>query len=101
MLQASELVVYVGREEVARHKTAHRPRRNPPRTRPLPQGPDPESGCPAGATALDQARAAGRFTPIHNAWWQAAVKGHGEREGARALINEQLQVIRLRLVGAQ
>ncbi|MEV5204631.1 hypothetical protein [Streptomyces sp. NPDC053720] len=43
-------------------------------------------GALPGATALDQARAAGRFTPIHDAWWQAAVKAHGEREGTRALI---------------
>ncbi|MFF5373014.1 hypothetical protein [Streptomyces sp. NPDC013187] len=34
----------------------------------------------------DQARSAGRFTPVHDAWWAAAVKAHGERDGTRALI---------------
>ncbi|EFE72158.1 transposase [Streptomyces viridosporus ATCC 14672] len=43
-------------------------------------------GALPGATALDQARAAGRFTPMHDAWWEAAVKAHGERDGTRALI---------------
>lgn len=27
----------------------------------------------SGATALDQARSAGRFTPVHDAWWAAEV----------------------------
>ncbi|MDQ0994766.1 hypothetical protein QFZ74_006083 [Streptomyces sp. V3I7] len=31
-------------------------------------------------------RLAGRFTPVHDAWWAAAVKAHGERDGTRALI---------------
>ncbi|MFD5752268.1 hypothetical protein [Streptomyces sp. NPDC127033] len=43
-------------------------------------------GALPGATALDQARSAGRFTPVHDAWWAAAVKAHGERDGTRALI---------------
>ncbi len=43
-------------------------------------------GALPGATALDQARAAGRFTPVHDAWWSAVRKAHGESEGTRALI---------------
>jgi transposase len=43
-------------------------------------------GALAGATALDQARAAGKFTPVHDAWWAAARKAHGDRDGTRALI---------------
>jgi hypothetical protein len=39
-----------------------------------------------GATALEQARAAGKFTPVHDAWWAAARKTHGDRDGTRALI---------------
>ncbi|MFE0040095.1 hypothetical protein [Streptomyces sp. NPDC059013] len=38
-----------------------------------------------GVTALEQARSAGRFTPVHDAWWAAARKVHGERDGTRAL----------------
>ena len=43
-------------------------------------------GALLGATALDQARFAGRFTPLHDAWWAAARKTHGDAEGTRALI---------------
>ncbi|VVJ18374.1 Mobile element protein [Amycolatopsis camponoti] len=39
-----------------------------------------------GATALEQARAAGKFTPVHDAWWAAVRKVHGDRDGTRALI---------------
>jgi hypothetical protein len=37
-------------------------------------------------TALEQARAPGRFTPVHKAWWAAACKAHGDADGTRALI---------------
>lgn len=86
MLHAAELVVYDGRKEVARHE------------RLIDRGAARleldhylaalvrKPGALPGATALDQARAAGHFTPIHDAWWQAAVKAHGQREGTRALI---------------
>ncbi|WP_078289992.1 IS21 family transposase [Mycobacterium sp. D16R24] len=43
-------------------------------------------GALPGSTALEQARAAGRFTPIHDAWWAAACKAHGDGDGTRALI---------------
>ncbi|MEV5336594.1 Mu transposase domain-containing protein [Streptomyces werraensis] len=43
-------------------------------------------GASPGSTALDQAPSAGRFTPVHDAWWAQAQKVHGERDGTRALI---------------
>ncbi|MEU7900590.1 hypothetical protein AB0B45_48150 [Nonomuraea sp. NPDC049152] len=43
-------------------------------------------GALPGATALEQAKAAGKFTPVHDAWWAAACKAHGDRDGTRALI---------------
>ena len=43
-------------------------------------------GALPGATALEQARAVGKFTPVHDAWWAAARKAHGDRDGTRALI---------------
>ncbi|WP_053763713.1 hypothetical protein [Streptomyces sp. AS58] len=43
-------------------------------------------GALPGAAALDQGRSAGRFTPVHDAWWEAAVKTQGERDGTRTLI---------------
>src|SRR6266567_4603797 len=38
------------------------------------------------ATALEQARVACKFTPAHDAWWAAACKAHGDRDGTRAVI---------------
>ncbi|WP_439681455.1 hypothetical protein [Embleya sp. MST-111070] len=43
-------------------------------------------GALPGATALEQARSAGKFTPVHDAWWAAARRAHGDRDGTRALI---------------
>ncbi|TPW90666.1 IS21 family transposase [Mycolicibacterium fortuitum] len=86
LLHASELVVYEGTAEIARHErlmtkggtrvdldhyleVLHR-----------------KPGAFPGATALEQARASGRFTPVHDAWWAAACKTHGDVDGTRALI---------------
>ncbi|WP_445074331.1 hypothetical protein [Streptomyces sp. SAS_267] len=46
-----------------------------------------KAGALSGATALDQAPSAGKFTPVHDAWWQAACKADGDVEGTRALID--------------
>jgi transposase len=43
-------------------------------------------GALPGATALAQARAAGRFTAAHDAFWAAARAKHGDGDGTRALI---------------
>jgi hypothetical protein len=43
-------------------------------------------GALPGSTALAQARAAGRFTPAHEAFWGAARANHGDAAGTRALI---------------
>ncbi|MFI8193889.1 Mu transposase domain-containing protein [Streptomyces sp. NPDC085946] len=43
-------------------------------------------GAFPGSTALEQARSAGKFTPVHDAWWAQAMKIHGERDGTRVLI---------------
>lgn len=43
-------------------------------------------GALPGSTALEQARAAGRFTPVHDAWWAAAREAHGDSAGTRELI---------------
>ncbi|WP_416873931.1 Mu transposase domain-containing protein [Kitasatospora sp. SC0581] len=84
-LSSSELVVYDGKDEVARHaRLASRDGvrldlnhylkaliRNPAT---LP-----------GSTALEQARSAGAFTPVHQLWWDQAVIALGEQGGTRAL----------------
>jgi hypothetical protein len=41
--------------------------------------------CP-GRLPLEQARAAGKFTPVHEAWWAAARKARGDAAGTRALV---------------
>jgi len=86
LLHASELVVFDGRTEVCRHE------------RLMTKGAIKleldhylevllrKPGALPGATALEQARAAGRFTPVHDAWWAAACKAHGDPDGTRALI---------------
>lgn len=86
LLHASELVVYDGHKEVARHE------------RLMTKGGVQldldhylevllrKPGALPGATALEQARKTGRFTPIHDEWWAAACKTHGDAEGTRALI---------------
>ncbi|MFE5541968.1 IS21 family transposase [Streptomyces sp. NPDC056519] len=86
MLHASELVVYDGREEVARHERLIARGATRLELDHYLEALIRKPGALPGATALDQARAAGRFTPIHDSWWQAAVKAHGERDGTRALI---------------
>ena len=83
---ASDLVVFDGRTEIARHE------------RLMTKGSTRvdldhylevllrKPGALPGAKALEQARASGRFTPVHDAWWAAACKAHGDADGTRALI---------------
>jgi hypothetical protein len=86
LLHASDLVIYDGRAEVARHERL--PGKSGARLdldhylEALVRKP----GALPGATALEQARAAGKFTPVHDAWWAAARKAHGDAAGTRALI---------------
>ncbi|WP_263579295.1 IS21 family transposase [Streptomyces sp. PSKA30] len=86
VLHASHLVVYDQNVEVARHE------------RLIAKGAVRldldhylevlvrKPGAFPGSTALEQARSAGRFTPVHDAWWDQARKIPGERDGTRALI---------------
>jgi hypothetical protein len=86
LLHASEVVIYDGRTEIARHerlvaKSTVRLERDH-----YLEGLLRKPGALPGATALEQARAAGKFTPVHDAWWEAVRKTHGDAEGTRALI---------------
>jgi hypothetical protein len=86
VLRASELVVFEGRRQVARHERA------------TVRGSQSlvldhylevlvrKPGALAGATALVQARAAGTFTAAHEAFWAVARKTHGDSGGTRALV---------------
>jgi transposase len=86
LLHASDLVVFDGRREVARHERI--PGRGESRLELdhyleiLMRKP----GALPGSTALEQARQAGKFTPVHDAWWAEARRRHGDAAGTRLLI---------------
>jgi transposase len=86
VLRASELLLFEGRVQVARHERA---------TVRGTQSLDLDHylevltrkpGALPGATALVQARASGLFTSAHEAFWAAARKTHGDAGGTRALV---------------
>jgi len=52
-------------------------------------------GALPGATALAQAKAAGAFTRVHQQYWDAARRAHGDAAGTRALIEVLLAHRRL------
>jgi hypothetical protein len=86
MLHASELVVYDGQKEVARHERLIAKGQIRHDLDHYLEALVRKPGGFPGATALEQARSAGKFTPVHDAWWAAACKAHGDRDGTRALI---------------
>lgn len=86
LLHACELVVFDGRSEVARHERLLAKAGTRLELDHYLEALVRKPGALPGATALEQARAAGKFTPVHDAWWAAARKVHGDRDGTRALI---------------
>jgi transposase len=87
LLSASEMVIYDNRTEIARHERLPGKAQERLELDHYLEGLLRKPGALPGSTALEQARAAGKFTPVHDAWWAAVVKTHGDREGTRALIN--------------
>lgn len=86
LLHASELVVFDGRTQVARHErlvAKHQCRLDLDHYLEILMR---KPGALPGSTALEQARQAGKFTPVHDAWWAAVRRAHGDAEGTRALI---------------
>ncbi|BDD82322.1 transposase [Tsukamurella pulmonis] len=87
LLHASHLEVFDGRTEiVARHERLLAKGGTRLDLDHYLEGLLRKPGALPGATALEQARATGKFTPIHDAWWAAARKAHGDQAGTRALI---------------
>jgi transposase len=86
LLRASEVIVFDGRREVARHPRA------------VAKGSQTlvldhylevftrKPGALPGATVLAQARANGWFTRAHDAFWAAARRTQGDAGGTRALV---------------
>jgi transposase len=85
-LHASHLVAYDGRAEIARHERLMAKSQARLDLDHYLEALLRKPGALPGATALEQARAAGKFTPVHDAWWQAVCKSHGDAAGTRALI---------------
>jgi transposase len=85
-LRANELLVFDGRQIVARH----------PRIKQRGSFRDEldhfleillaKPGALAGSSALAQARADGVFTATHERFWQAACQAYGDAKGTRALV---------------
>ncbi|MFB8106771.1 IS21 family transposase [Streptomyces sp. NPDC056007] len=86
VLHASHLVIYDQNVEVARHERLIAKGGCRLELDHYLEALIRKPGAFPGATALEQARSAGRFTPVHDAWWAQARKVHGERDGTRALI---------------
>lgn len=86
LLHASELVIFDGRREVARHDRVIGRGRQQLELDHYLEALVRKPGALPGSTVLEQARAAGKFTPGHDAWWAAVRKARGDAEGTRALI---------------
>jgi hypothetical protein len=86
LLHASDLVVYDDRAEVARHERLAGRGSSRLELDHYLEGLLRKPGALPGATVLEQARAAGRFTPVHDAWWAAARTAHGDAADTRALV---------------
>ncbi|MGN9806823.1 Mu transposase domain-containing protein [Micromonospora sp. L31] len=81
MLHASEVVVFDGRTEIARHE---RSVTKSSQTLVLDHYLEVllrKPGALSGSTALAQARETGVFTMAHEAFWAAAKKAHGDADG--------------------
>ena len=86
VLRSSELVIYDGRHEAARHE---RMTARGGETLVLDHYLEAlmrKPGALAGSVPLDQARAAGAFTGAHEALWSAARRADGEPAATRVLV---------------
>lgn len=81
LLHASDLVIYDGRAEAARHERLPGESGTHLDLDHYLEALVRKPGALPGSTALEQARAAGKFTPVHDAWWAAARKAHGDAAG--------------------
>jgi hypothetical protein len=86
VLRASELLVFEGRTQVARHQRAAARGAQSLDLDHYLEVLVRKPGALPGATALAQARTAGTFTAAHEAFWAAARKAHGDGGGTRALV---------------
>ncbi len=86
LLRASEVVVFEGRRQVARHERATTRGSQSLQLDHYLEVLVRKPGAMPGSTALVQARASGLFTAAHEAFWAAARKAHSDGGGTRALV---------------
>lgn len=86
VLRASEVLLFEGRNLVARHERATVRGSQSLNLDHYLEVLTRKPGALPGATALVQARATGVFTNAHEAFWAAARKTHGDGAGTRALV---------------
>jgi hypothetical protein len=85
-LRANELLVFDGRQVVARYPRLTRRWDYRDTLDHYLEILLARPGALAGSAGLAQARAGGSFTPAHDAFWAAARSAHGDAAGTRALI---------------
>lgn len=86
VLRAFELLVFDGRTQIARHERATTRGSQSLQLDHYLEVLVRKPGALPGATALVQARASGAFTAVHETFWAAARKAHGDGGGTRALV---------------
>ena len=86
-LRASEVVIFDGRTEIARHPRVVARHGQSVNLDHYLEVLRTKSGAMPGSTALAQARAAGTFTTAHEAFWAAARKTDGDTVATRELID--------------
>ncbi|WP_051478411.1 IS21 family transposase [Arthrobacter sp. H5] len=86
-LRASEVVVFDGRTEIARHPRVVTQHGQSVDLDHYLEVLHHKPGALPGSTALAHARASGAFTSAHEAFWAAARKTDGDAGGTRALID--------------
>ncbi len=86
-LRASELVVFDGRDMVARHPRLAARTGSVVDLDHYLEVLKAKPGALPGSTALARARAAGTFTSAHDAFWAASRKVNGDAEGTRQLVD--------------
>ena len=86
-LRSNEVIVLDGRTEVARHERSSRKGSQILLLDHYLEVLKYKPGALPGATALVQARQGGAFTTVHEAFWAATRKAHGDGPGTRELID--------------
>lgn len=86
-LRASEVIIFDGRTEIARHPRVVAVRGQSVNLDHYLEVLHHKPGALSGSTALAHARKAGTFTTAHDAFWAAARKTDGDAGGTRALID--------------